>query len=168
MGRSRGQLRGACCRGPAEIRSQIGGTGAGRRRSLNGKLDELVNVLGAATATAAALQSELGFQLTRRDNARPPGFADIRFGDTVTDTDVHGSVSIDYEKRSHYALRPDPCQAQFLRALLRRGNVDAGWTGGQRVASKRLTISRMAAKPDCQKVSEVISTPTVLRMSCGA
>ena len=86
----------------AENSLQTGGTGAGSGGSFNGKVNKFVNALGASPAATTALEPKLGLQLTGCHEASPSGLADIRFGDTVAQTDVHGVFSIDYEKRSHY------------------------------------------------------------------
>jgi hypothetical protein len=50
---------------------------------------KLLNVLGAATATARVFQAKLGFELAGHHNPVPSCFTDIRFSDSFAQTDIH-------------------------------------------------------------------------------
>ena len=54
-----------------------------------GKLDELVNVLGAATAAACFFQAEFGFELAGHHDACPARVADIRLCDSFAQAEIH-------------------------------------------------------------------------------
>ena len=67
-------------------------SGAGGCSSLNGDLNELMDVLGAAPATAVTLEVELGLELAGHHNSIPTGCSDFRLSDSFTQAHVHGML----------------------------------------------------------------------------
>lgn len=77
--------------------------GAGGCSSLNGDLDKFVDVLGAAPATAVALEIEFRLQLAGHDQPGASSLADIRLSNSLAKAHVHSLLlSDDYEKHSQY------------------------------------------------------------------
>jgi hypothetical protein len=65
-------------------------SGAGGCGSLSGDLDKLMDVLGAAPATAVTLEVKLGFELVGRHDSNLTSCSDFRFGDSFAQAHVHG------------------------------------------------------------------------------
>ena len=57
---------------------------------MSGDLNELMDVLGAAPATAVTLEVKLGFELAGHHNSGPTSCADFRLGDSFAQAHVHG------------------------------------------------------------------------------
>lgn len=55
-----------------------------------GDLDEFMDVLGAAPATAVTLEVKLGFELVGHHNSCPTRCSDLRLGDSFAQAHVHG------------------------------------------------------------------------------
>jgi hypothetical protein len=98
-------------RSAAETGLQVYRCGAGGCGSLDGDLDKFMDVLGAAPATAAALEIEFGLQLAGHDQPGASGLPDLRFGNSLAEAHVHWSAPYDdYEKHSQYMPRRPFCQ----------------------------------------------------------
>jgi hypothetical protein len=69
-----------------------GGTGC--RCALNSDVDECINILGAASAAASALELELGLELAGHHTAGPSSLAYIRLCNPVAQAEVQGALSL--------------------------------------------------------------------------
>ncbi|ALA59996.1 hypothetical protein NITMOv2_3604 [Nitrospira moscoviensis] len=63
---------------------------AGLGGSLNGDVDQLMDVLRATAAAAVLFEAEFRLELARSEAAGAACLANIRFRDSVAQTDVHG------------------------------------------------------------------------------
>ncbi len=57
---------------------------------MHGDLDEFVNVLRTASATALTLEVKLGFKLVSHHDAGSTRRSNLRFGDSFAQAHVHG------------------------------------------------------------------------------